>query len=138
MKKLKSWIIGIFACHTLLASRKLGEDDADNTVKIAAMITVCLPLLVVLVAYVVVASNAETLESVKAVIVVSVLVIYFGVSSVTDRIYDRNKNQIRQIASEIQTDSEQGVAWARSRIVKFYVANFAVMGMMVILGRLAI
>ena len=112
MKELKSWIIGIFACHTLLASRKLGEDDADNTVKIAAMITVCLPLLVVLVAYVVVASNAETLESTKAAIVVSVLVIYFGVSSVTDRIYDRNKNQIRQIASEIQTDSEQGVAWA--------------------------
>lgn len=138
MSKLKSWIIGIFACHTLLASRKLGEDDADNTVKIAAMITVCLPLLAALIAYVVVASNAETLQSVKTVIVVSVLVIFFGVSSVTDRIYDRNKNQIRQIASEIQADSEQGVAWARSRIAKFYVANFAVMGMMAILGRLAI
>lgn len=138
MKKLKSWIIDILVCHWLLANPKLDKDDADNTVKIAAMITVCIPLLAALVAYVVIASNPETLESVKAVIVVSVLLIYFGVSNVTDRIYDRNKNQIRQVASEIQTDSDRGVAWARSRIAKFYVLNIAVMAVMVILSRLAI
>jgi hypothetical protein len=136
VKKLKSWLLGIFACHVLLVNPKLKKHDAGNTVKISAMITVSLPLLVTLVGFVAIFSQPSTLNTVKTVIVVSVLIIYFGVSSVTDRIYDQNVLEVRQRANEIKGNPKQGVFSARRRLVKIYLGHFVAMTAIVILVKL--
>ena len=133
MKILWSWLLDIFACHTLLANPSLESDDANNTVKISAMITVCLPLLVVLGSFVAIYTQPSNLSTVKGVILVAVLLIYFGVSSVTDRVYDRNVGEIRARAEAIQSNRDQGLSWARGRLIRIYVVNFVAMAIIVIL-----
>jgi hypothetical protein len=137
VKGLKSWLLDIFACHVLLANPNLDADDASNTVKVSAMITVCLPFLVILGSFVALYSRPDTLDNVKAIIVVSVLVIYFGISAVTDRVYDRNTLEIQERADRIMSDADQGLSWARGRLIKIYLGNILVMAVIVTVVKLS-
>lgn len=114
----------------------LKKHDAGNTVKISAMITVSLPLLMTLASFVAIYSQPSTLNTVKTVIVVSVLLIYFGVSSVTDRIYDQHVLEVRQRAHEIKGNPKQGASSARRRLAKIYFWHFVAMTVIVILVKL--
>lgn len=137
-KRLRIWLLDIFACHELLVNPRLDKDDAVTTVKIAAVITVCLPLLVVLgvvVSFVAVYSKPSTSDTVEVVIFMSVLLMYFGVSSVTDRIYDRNKFRVRRLADGIRSNPEKGVRWARARLIRIYLANLGAFALIVVLAR---
>ena len=136
VKNLRQWLLDILACHVLLTNPVLDSDDASTTVKVSALITVSLPLLVALGSFVVLYSQPSTLETVKSVIVVGVLVIYFGVSSVTDRVYERNLPEIRLRASQIQSNPNQGLHWARMRLIKIYAINLGLMTLIVIMVKL--
>ncbi len=136
MKNFKQWLLDVFAYHVLVANPALDSDDASTTVKVSAMITVSLPLLVALGSFVVLYSQPSTLETVKAVIVVGVLVIYFGVSSVTDRVYERNLPEIQLRAGQIRSNPNQGLYWARMRLIKIYAFNLGLMTLIVIMVKL--
>lgn len=120
MRTLEKRVIEIFARQMLLVNVKLSADDAENTVKLSTMITVAMPFMVALGLTVAVFSNMFTTESIKSYVVIAVIVIVFGVSGVTDRIYDRNTQDIRTHADEIKLNPEQGAAWVRRRLFKFY------------------
>ncbi len=133
MNRIKAWVIGIFACHILIASSKLSADDADNTVKISAMITIGLPLIVLYIAVVALLSGILSTEKIKVLSVVAAVTTIFGVSGATDKIHDRNLVEIRNRAAEIRSNPEQGVAWARRRIFKIYGGNAVAMILIIVL-----
>jgi len=133
MTKFQIWVIDIFACHTLLVNRKLDAGDRENTVKISAMITIAFPLIVALVTIVALASTQLSTDQIRAYVVVAALAIVFGVSSVTDRIYDRNTADIRHRAAEIEQNLDQGVMWVRRRLFKIYLGNMAAMAAIIAL-----
>lgn len=130
-ERIKGWLLDIFACHTLIVDPKLENEAARRTAKISAMITVSLPLLVLLGAYVAICSKPTTLDTTKTVIVISVLVIYFGVSSITDRMFDSNLPEIERRAEMIGGDPERGTSWVRRRLAGIYCANFAVLAVVI-------
>lgn len=135
-KKIEAWVTDILACHLLLVNPELSADDVENTVKVSAMITIGLPVFVALWTVVALFSNVFAIESFKVPFFVAVIVTVFGVSSITDKIYDRNTVHIQQRAEEIKRNSEQGVMWARRRLFKIYLGNAATIAAIVTLIKL--
>lgn len=135
MTSFELWAIDVFANHrAVLRKKKLGESTIDSSVQVSGMFTISFPLLVVVVAVAgFILPPLVQWSEVQTPLVVTLLVLVFGLSGLTDRIYDRNKDTIRNIAEEIENSPGKGTVWAVRRLLKVYLISLAVVGIATIL-----
>lgn len=139
MSKLESLISKIHVYHLVaLKIDKMSKDNVDWTVKLAATMTASSPLVFTFFVAIVVLVPIVGVEQIKVPFAAAVLVTVFGVSSITDRVYDRNFARIEQQAAEARADLERGPLWARMRLLEIYAGQIVISVIVAFLLRLAI
>lgn len=105
---------------------RLSEDNRDLSIRLASTVTVALPFFLILLGSIAILLPMLGEDTAFIVFAIGVLVAVFGISSVTDRIFERNREAIRQAAAEIRDDPDRGKSWARGRLAVIYGAEIAV------------
>ena len=131
---VEGWVTKLLIWHSLVASPKLSEEDVEDTVTFAAMLTLCLPLVVVLAAMVTVLADSLTAEIVSVGTFVVIFATYSIVSRITRRTYGRNASYIRDRKVSIEQDVEKGRSWGRNRLIGIYSCFFGALALIAALA----
>lgn len=136
MKKLESWVFGVFVyCFAVLRTERLSRENVELSIKTSTMITIAFPFFLVFWVTIGLLPPRLEWESIKWPFFAATALVIFGVSSASDRIYDKNVKEIRQQARAIIDNSEQGSWWAARRLLTIYVLHTAVAAVVFAVGR---
>lgn len=140
MKSFESWTIEIFACHLVVLRKEwLSATTIDSSVQVSGAITITFPVFVALVGVAgFLLPEIVSWQSMQMPLIVALLILVFGVSSLTDRIYDRNKERIQSVALEIRQNPNQGTWWAARRLLKVYLKSIGVVAVAIVLVKVVI
>lgn len=135
MSRFEQWTLHVFTCHAVVLRRKwLGKNEIDLTLKFVGMLTVSFPLFVLLFGSVSLLPTDSSSDVVHILLFAVPAIVIFGMSKITDPIYDANKTIILERANEIQVDPDSGTWWAVRFILVTWSAYIAITVLLVYLG----
>lgn len=127
MKKFESWLVNIFAYHlTLLRTDRISKENVEISVRTLGMVTATFPLFLVYWVGFLLLTTWFAWESLRLSFILVAAVTVFGGSSVVDKMYFRNTDQIERLAKEMKQDGKKGIWFAGKRLLKFHGMTTAV------------
>ena len=78
-----------------------------------------------------------TQEDIRVYVLVATIASVFGLSFITDRIYDRNVSSIEALAGGILNDPEKGRNWARRQLAVIFLMQLGFIIVLALVGRAA-
>ena len=132
MSAFEAIVVEVFSYHlSALEEDLLEEDDVEVSVKLSALVTVTVPIFFILISLFVLLGDGVSERTWNWLFGITVVLVVFGVSAITDAIFDKKETIIRQRAVDIRDDAGRGPSWARRRILIYYFGFFAVAGVLV-------
>ena len=139
MNRLRSLVSALHSYQYASLDRDRVEyDEIDHSVKIGTLKLVILPFIGITAVPPLAIAARIGVDASSAIFLVAALVSVFGSSWFTDRVYDRQRTEIRTHATQILDDPDKGRNWARRRIVVIVMIQMAVLLVFAGLGRLLV
>ena len=136
MNKITSAIVALHSYqYAAKSSSHVAKNNLDTSIKLGTTMLVALPPVALVVVLLAIVGPQLRPNEIRVYIVVATIVSIFGLSFITDRVYDRNASQVKALAVEILGDPQKGRSWARRRIAAVSLAQLAFVAVLAVLGR---
>ena len=134
MAKFESWVLHVFVLHyAVLRTQWLNPNNIDSSIQVTGSITITFPAITAIWISLFFSHPLLGPESSKVFAAIAILVVIFGVSRITDKIYDQNRLAIQQRGNDIKRNPDAGAWWAAWQLLKIYLPSFVVFALAILI-----